>query len=88
MHLPCLFMSYQRKEHCKTLAYCMNYCIHLFILGKVDCSGACSQKSACSQQPEQQSSSDLRKGHSSLFLVLELNAVVFAVFLVLRGEGQ
>lgn len=84
-----LFLSYQRKEHCKILAYYMNYCIHLFILGKVDFSDACSQKNACSQQPAQRSwgSSDLVNRHRSLLLLSKLNGTVFAV-LPWRGKGQ
>lgn len=67
-----LFMSYQRKRHCKTLAYCMNCCIYLFILGKVDYSDACSQN-ACSQQLEQHSwgSSDLVNRHRNFLFYIK-----------------
>lgn len=86
-----LFLSYQRKEHCKTLAYCMNYCIHLFILGKVDCSDACSQKNACSQQLQQHSwgSSDLINRHRSLFfLSIKTKCNSFCCASMLKGKGQ
>jgi len=45
-----LFMSYQRIEDYKTTVYCMSYCIHPSILGKVDCLDACNQNNASLQQ--------------------------------------
>lgn len=48
-------MFHQRLEDCKTLACCRNYCIHLFIWGKVEGFDACNQNNASSQQSEQRS---------------------------------
>lgn len=48
-------MFHQRLEDCKTLACCRNYCIHLFIWGKVEGFDACNQNNVSSQQSEQRS---------------------------------
>lgn len=65
-------MFYQRIEDCKTSPYCMNYCIHLFIWGKVDGFDACNRNNASSQQSEQHSLVyfDLVNKHGSFFLFL------------------
>lgn len=67
-----LFMSNQRIEDCKTSAYCVSYCIHPSILGKVDCLDARNQNNASLQQSSW-GSFDLANNHRSCLCFTKRN---------------